>query len=172
MSQQVPYRNRIQRFLRVDAFDMFSVNAFRIALLRALKRLLPTLSPSHFPSSLKTSIFGVAAGDETTPAVVASNLVTYMVPTELTIKEISASLTIAQASGADLFIADVLKNGVSIMTTNKLSFDNGENSTITATTSPTLTTTTLSAGDKLTVDVTQIGDGTAAGLKVYLVVEI
>lgn len=169
----VPFRNRIQRYIREDAYNMFSVNAFRIALLRALKRLLPTLDPSYFPPSLanSTSIFGVAAGDETTPAVAASDLVTYIAPTDLTIKEISASLSIVQTSGS-LFITDVLKNGVSIMTTNKLAFDNGEYSTITAATPPTLTTTALAAGDKLTVDVTQVGDGTAAGLKVYLVVEI
>jgi len=155
---------------------MFSVNAFRIALLRGLKRLLPTLDPSYFPSALSSSesIFAVAAGDETTPidaGDIGVDLVQYIAPKDMTIKEISASLSIPQVSGSPT-IADVLLNGTSIMTTSKLLFDNGEYSTITSAAPPVLTTTALTAGDKLSVQVTQFGDGTSAGLKVYLIVQI
>lgn len=172
----VPFRKRIQRYLREDASNMFSINAFRIALTSGLKSILPTLDPSLFPipSTKSTSIFAVAAGDETTPIDANDlriDLVQYIAPKDMTIKEISASLSIPQVSGSPT-IADVLLNGTSIMTTSKLLFDNGEYSTITSAAPPVLTTTALTAGDKLSVQVTQFGDGTSAGLKVYLVVEI
>jgi len=172
----VPFRNRIQRYIREDASNMFSINAFRLALTRGLKSILPTLDPSFFPipATKSTSIFAVAAGDETTLIDVSDigvDLVQYIAPKDMTIKEISASLSIPQVSGSPT-IADVLLNGTSIMTTNKLLFGNGDHSTITSPSKPVLTTTALTAGDLLSVRVTQFGDGTSAGLKVYLVVEI
>jgi hypothetical protein len=138
--------------------------------------LLPTLDPSYFPPALSSaeSIFAVAAGDETTPIDVGDigvDLVTYIAPKDMTIKEISASLSIPQVSGSPT-VADVLLNGTSIMTTSKLLFGNGDYSTITSPAKPVLTTTALSAGDVLSVRIVQFGDGTSAGLKVYLVVEI
>ena len=47
---------------------------------------------------------------------------------------------------------DVNKNGTTIMTTNKLSIDSAEVSTRTAATAPTLTTTSITAGDLITID--------------------
>lgn len=169
----VPFKNRIQRFIRVDAYNMFSVNAFKIALRRGLKLLLPTLDASYFPTQIlkSKSVFGIAAGDETTPATVISNVVSYIAPQDMTITDISASLTTPQTSGS-LFTADVKKNGTSLISTNKLVFDNTEYSTITSSVQPSLTTTTLTKGDLLSIDVTQVGDGTATGLKIYLTVEI
>lgn len=57
------------------------------------------------------------------------------------------------------FIADVLVNGVTIMTTNKLIVEAGELSTETATTAPVLTTLSLSAGDRISVYIIQGGNG-------------
>jgi hypothetical protein len=67
-------------------------------------------------------------------------------------------------------IADVDKNGASIMTTNKLEIDASTFSTKDAATQPTLTTTTLADDDVLEVNINQIGSTVAgAGLKVYLI---
>lgn len=169
----VPFKNRMQRFIRVDAYNMFSVNAFKIALRRGLKLLLPTLDASYFPTQIlkSKSVFGIAASDETTAFGVLNNAVVYIAPQDMTITDISASLTTPQTGGS-LVTVDVLKNGTSLMTTNKLLFDNGEYSTITSVNPPALTTTSLTKGDLLSIDITQIGDGTASGLKVYLTVEI
>lgn len=66
-------------------------------------------------------------------------------------------------------VVDINIDGTSIMTTNKLSFDSTEKTTTTATTKPDLTTTALAVGDKITIDVDSVADGTAPnGLTVYI----
>lgn len=57
------------------------------------------------------------------------------------------------------FIADVLLDGITIMTTNKLEIEAGEISTSTATTAPTVTTLSFSAGQLLSVYIVQGGNG-------------
>lgn len=82
---------------------------------------------------------------------------------------IYASVAEAQPSGTPLTV-DVKRNGVSILNV-KLTFDNGERSTITAALPPTLVAggDVLAAGDEITIDVQQVGTAGAKGLKVYLV---
>ncbi|MGH8037088.1 MAG: hypothetical protein ACREPD_05035 [Stenotrophomonas sp.] len=82
---------------------------------------------------------------------------------------IYASVSEAQPSGTPLTV-DVKRNGTSILNI-KLTFDNGERSTITAALPPTLVAggDILAAGDEITVDVQQVGTAGAKGLKVYLV---
>lgn len=67
-------------------------------------------------------------------------------------------------------MVDVKRNAVSILAT-KLTFDNTETSTTTAATPAVFATNgdTLSAGDIITIDVTQIGTALAKGLQVVLV---
>ncbi|WP_451985937.1 hypothetical protein [Azospirillum endophyticum] len=73
----------------------------------------------------------------------------------------------AQASGAILTV-DVRANGASILST-KLTIDNTELDSATAATAPVLSTTVLAARTLITIDVPQIGDGSARGLKVTLI---
>lgn len=82
---------------------------------------------------------------------------------------IYASLSEAQPSGTPLTV-DVKRNGTSILNV-KLTFDNGERSTLTAALPPTLVPggDILAAGDEITFDVQQVGTAGAKGLQVYLV---
>jgi hypothetical protein len=109
----------------------------------------------------------IAVGDESTALTVGAAKVTFHMPFAFNLTGISAGVTVVP-TGADI-IADVNDGGTSIMTTNKLRIDAGEESTHTAATPPALTDTALAAGAKITVDVDQIGSTIAgAGLKVYL----
>ncbi|KAK6697301.1 hypothetical protein SNK04_014219 [Fusarium graminearum] len=77
-------------------------------------------------------------------------------------------LSEAQPSGTPLTV-DVKRNGTSILNV-KLTFDNGERSTLTAALPPTLVPggDILAAGDEITFDVQQVGTAGAKGLQVYL----
>lgn len=81
---------------------------------------------------------------------------------------IYASLSEAQPSGTPLTV-DVKRNGTSILNV-KLTFDNGERSTLTAALPPTLVPggDVLAAGDEITFDVQQVGTAGAKGLQIYL----
>lgn len=81
---------------------------------------------------------------------------------------IYASLSEAQPSGTPLTV-DVKRNGTSILNV-KLTFDNGERSTLTAALPPTLAPggDVLAAGDEITFDVQQVGAAGAKGLQIYL----
>ncbi len=64
---------------------------------------------------------------------------------------------------------DVNLNGSTVMTTNKISVETGEKSSRDASTQPALTTTSISAGDILTVDQDSIQTGTAGkGLSIRI----
>jgi hypothetical protein len=91
----------------------------------------------------------------------------HFMPYDFTIKEIFAVCDTAP-TGANL-IGDVNKNGTTVMTTNKVTIEVSETSTATATNQPTLTTTALSKGDKLSLDLDQVGS-TIAGKDVLVYV--
>lgn len=109
----------------------------------------------------------VAASDETTALTTGTAKVTFRMPYAFTLSSVRASLTTAQTSGSLLTI-DVKVGGVTVFST-KPTFDNTSKTTIGATTPPVLSTTALASDAEITVDITQIGDGTAKGLKVSLI---
>jgi hypothetical protein len=126
---------------------------------------------SALQSKLGIGYYGpVAASDETTPIIVGNGKVTFRMPYAYQLSEIRAALNVPQTSGA-VFTVDVKRwNGatwVSIFST-PLTFDNGERTTASAAVPAVLGTTTLADDDELRIDVTQVGDGTAKGLKVLL----
>jgi hypothetical protein len=51
----------------------------------------------------------------------------------------------------------------------KLTIDNTETTSVTALNQPVISDSALAADAEITVDIDQVGDGTAKGLKVYLV---
>lgn len=83
-----------------------------------------------------------------------------------TITEIGAYVDTAGTTGTA--IVDVNLNGTTLMTTNKLSFDSTEKSTRTAATAPTLTTTAVTVGDLITVDIDTNHTTKSKGLTVRL----
>lgn len=107
----------------------------------------------------------VACSDETTALTTGTAKVTFHSPYAMTLTEVFAGLTTAQASGS-IFTVNVKKNGTTIFST-KITIDNTEETSLTAVTPAVLSTTSIAKGDKITIDIDQIGDGTAKGLKVY-----
>ncbi|UZV39863.1 tail fiber [Xanthomonas virus PB119] len=79
-----------------------------------------------------------------------------------------ASLMVPQASG-NIFTVDILRNGNTILA-NKLLINNGENSSINAVTPAAYIENgnVLEAGDLITLSITQVGNGSARGLRVFL----
>ncbi len=110
----------------------------------------------------------IAASDESTALTTGTGKVTFRMPYAFTLTGIKGSLTTAQTSGSTLTV-DVNKGGTTIMSSAKITFDNTEKTTATATTAPALTTTSLADDDEITIDIDAVGDGTAKGLKVYLI---
>ena len=109
----------------------------------------------------------VACSDETTALSVGTNKITFIMPRAMTVTGVIASLTTAQTSG-NIFTVDINEAGASILST-KLTIDNTEKTTTTAATAPVISDSSLAQYAEITVDIDQIGDGTAKGLKVYLI---
>lgn len=113
-------------------------------------------------------IIQVACSDETTALTTGTAKVTFRNYGKKEIQSIRASLSTAQTSGST-FTVDVNVNGVSIFST-LLTIDNGEKTSLTATTANVISSKSLNDDDEITIDIDQIGDGTAKGLKVLIVV--
>lgn len=109
----------------------------------------------------------VACSDETTPLTAGTNKITFRMPFQMTLTSVRASLTTAQSSG-NIFTVDINENGTSILST-KLTIDNTEKTSVTAATSPVISDTNLADDSEISVDVDQIGNSTATGLKISLI---
>lgn len=79
-----------------------------------------------------------------------------------------ATNTTAGTTGT--MVVDIHLNGTTIMTTNKLDIETGEKSTVDAATQPDLTTTSITIGDILTVEVDAIHTTAAKDLKVFMAI--
>lgn len=114
-------------------------------------------------------VIPIACSDETTALTVGTAKVSLLWPSNISITSVAAELTTAQTSGT-IFTADVKVGGVSILST-KVTIDNTEKNTSTAATAPVLTSNpyAYTAFTEITIDISQIGDGTAKGLKVYII---
>jgi hypothetical protein len=109
----------------------------------------------------------VAASDETTALTTGTAKITFRMPRAVTLTSVRASLTTAQASGS-IFTIDINESGTSILST-KLTIDNTEKTSTTAATPPVISDTSLADDSEITIDIDQIGNGTAKGLKVMLI---
>ena len=109
----------------------------------------------------------VAASDETTALATGTAKVTFRMPYAFTLTSVRASLTTAQASGS-IFTVDINESGVSILST-KITIDNTEKTSTTAATAPVISDTSLADDAEITIDIDQVGDGTAKGLKITLI---
>ena len=113
------------------------------------------------------TVIQAAASDETTALTTGSAKVTFRMPHAMTLTAVRASLSTAQASGS-IFTVDVNQGGSSIIST-KITIDNTEKTSTTAAAPPVISTSALTDDAEITIDIDQIGNGTAAGLKVTLI---
>lgn len=113
----------------------------------------------------------IAASDETTALTTGTAKVTFRMPYAMRLLAgaagIKASLSTAQASG-NIFTVDVNDGGTTILST-KITIDNTEKTSITALAPPVLSDVDLAADAEITIDIDQIGNGSAKGLKVTLI---
>jgi hypothetical protein len=112
-------------------------------------------------------VFSFQLSDDVVAVTAGVAKVTYRLPFPLQVVGVSAGLTVAQTSGSALTV-DINKNGASIFST-PITFDNTEKTSRSAATPAVFNGGTLfDLDDEMTIDVDQIGDGTAKGLKVTL----
>lgn len=111
----------------------------------------------------------VACSDETTALTTGTAKVTFRNPyaTVFNVTGVKASLSTAQTSGS-IFTVDINDSGTSILST-KLTIDNTEKTSTTAATAAVISDASIAADAEITIDIDQIGDGTAKGLKVTLI---
>ena len=109
----------------------------------------------------------LAASDETTALTTGTAKVTFRMPYAFTVSAVRASLSTAQTSGS-IFTVDINDGGTTILST-KLTIDNTEKTSTTAATAPVISDTALADDAEITIDIDQVGDGTAKGLKVVLI---
>lgn len=117
--------------------------------------------------SKQLETIGVACSDETTALTTGVNKVTFRVPFAMTLTAVRCSLSTAQGSGS-IFTVNIKEAGTTILST-KLTIDNTEKTSTTAVTAPVISDATLADDAEMTVDIDQIGDGTAKGLKIWLI---
>ena len=109
----------------------------------------------------------IACSDESTPLTAGPAKVTFRMPFAMSLSAVRASLTTAQASGSILTV-DINAGGASILST-KLTIDNTEKTSTTAATAAVISSAALADDAEITIDVDQVGSGSAKGLKVYLI---
>lgn len=109
----------------------------------------------------------LVCSDETTSISAGTAKVKYRMPFAMTVTSVKASLSTAQSSG-NIFTVDINDSGTTILST-KLTIDNGETTSVTAATPAVISDTALASDAEISVDVDQIGDGTAKGLKVQII---
>ena len=145
------------------------------ALLSALKTFITS---GFLTSSTAASTYGTiaqekaeylvcAASDESTALTTGTGKVTFRMPYAFTLTAVRASLTTAQTSGS-IFTVDINDSGTTILST-KLTIDNTEKTSTTATTAAVISDTALADDAEITIDIDQVGDGTAKGLKITLI---
>lgn len=109
----------------------------------------------------------LAASDESTALTTGTGKVTFRMPYAFTVSAVRASLSTAQTSGS-IFTVDINDGGTTILST-KLTIDNTEKTSTTAATAPVISDTSLADDAEITIDIDQVGDGTAKGLKITLI---
>lgn len=112
-------------------------------------------------------VIALACSDEATALTTGTAKATFRMPHAMTLSSVRASLTTAQTSGSILTV-DVNESGTSVLST-KLTIDNTEKTSTTAATAAVISDSALADDAEITIDIDQVGDGTAKGLKVYLI---
>lgn len=122
------------------------------------------------PGQPQTVIVQLSCSDLTTAITTGTTKAYFRSPLAFTLTDVRASLLTAQTSG-NIFTVDINESGVSILST-KLTIDNTEKTSVTAATPAVISDTAIANDAEITIDVDQVGSGTAAGLIVTLIGEI
>jgi len=109
--------------------------------------------------------FTVACSDEETAIAATGTVSTFRAPRQMTLTRVKAALTSACTTGT--FTVDVNVGGASVFST-VLTIDATEKTSTTAATPAVISTTAIDDDAEITIDVDNVGDGTATGLKVTL----
>jgi hypothetical protein len=109
----------------------------------------------------------LACSDLTTALTTGTTKAYFRAPYAFTLTAVRASLGTAQTSGS-IFTVDINEGGSTILST-KLTIDNTEKTSTTAATAAVISDTAIADDAEITVDIDQIGDGTAKGLIVTLI---
>ncbi len=110
----------------------------------------------------------IACSDQTSALTTGTAKETFRVPVNVTLTEVRASLTTAQAAGLEISI-DIRRFGTSILST-KLSIDNTERTSLSAATPAVISNPVLSSDDEISIDILTVDAATtAAGLKITLI---
>ncbi len=114
-----------------------------------------------------TEAIVVACSDETTALAAGTGKRSFRMPYGFALTDVRAALVTAQSSGS-IFTVDINEGGTSILSTT-LTIDNGEKTSVTAAAAAAISDADLADDAEITIDIDQIGDGTAKGLKVTLI---
>jgi hypothetical protein len=125
------------------------------------------VSLAKMATTAKTETLAIACSDETTALTSGTSKAVFRMPYAFTLTAVRASLTTAQTSGS-IFTVDINETSASVLST-KLTIDNTEKTSTTAATAPVISDASLADDAEILIDIDQIGDGTAKGLKVYLI---
>lgn len=112
------------------------------------------------------SVIQVACSDEIT-VLITGTTTTFRMPYDMLLTEVRGSLTTAQTSGGAVTV-DILRTGTTILSTLLTIDNNQKTSKALGTTQPVISTPNLIDDDEISIKITQIGDGTARGLKVTM----
>ena len=119
------------------------------------------------PEEVQTIIVQLSCSDLTTAITTGTTKAYFRSPLAFTLTDVRASLLTAQTSG-NIFTVDINESGTSILST-KLTIDNTEKTSVTAATPAVISDTAIANDAEITIDVDQVGSGTAAGLIVTLI---
>ena len=114
-----------------------------------------------------TEYLTIACSDEATALTAGTAKITFRMPYAMTLTSVRASLSTAQTSGS-IFTVDINESGSSVLST-KLTIDNTEKTSTTAAAAPVISDGNLADDAEITIDIDQVGDGTAKGLEVTLI---
>lgn len=148
------------------------VDADELALVdSADSNALKKLTVDNLKAALQTAIpicLAIACSDESTALTTGTAKAKFINPysSAFNVTAVVASLSTAQASGST-FTVDINEAGTTILST-KLTIDNTETNSSTAATPAVISDASIAAYAEISVDIDQVGDGTAKGLKVYL----
>lgn len=123
-----------------------------------------TMARLDLPRSLPLTIAASAEGEALAAGAAA---ITMRLGCALQLLEVRAALAVEQTSGA-LVTVDINVAGASILST-PLTLDNGSRTSVGAATPAVIGTALLADDAELTIDIDQVGDGTAKGLKITLI---
>lgn len=114
-----------------------------------------------------TQSFIVPITDHDVAVATGAGLASIRMPYAFTLTGIRGSLVTPQTSGS-ILTCNIYANGVNILAI-PLTFNNGDKTTVTATSPAVISVSSLADDAEITFDITQIGDGTAEGLKITLI---